>query len=85
MRSNRETGDGSYDVMLNPKDVAKYPGVIVEFKIVGKNESSDDALAGAHAQIEDKKYATELEAQGCTRVLKWAIAFRGKDVFLSLR
>lgn len=70
--------------MLIPKDVAKYPGVVMEFKIVDKKESPEEALASAHAQIDEKKYATELEAQGCTRLLKWAIAFRGKEVFLSL-
>ena len=85
VRSNRESGVGRYDVMLIPKNIAKYPGVIVEFKIVGKNESPEDTLASAHAQIIDKKYATELEAQGCTRILRWAIAFKGKEVFLSLQ
>ena len=85
VRSNRESGVGRYDVMLIPKDVAKYPGVVVEFKIVGKNESPEDSLAAAHAQIDDKKYATELESKGSARILKWAIAFRGKEVFLSLR
>ena len=85
VRSNRESGAGRYDVMLIPKDFVKYPGVVIEFKIIGKNETPDDALSAAHAQIDEKKYVTELEAQGATRILKWAIAFKGKEVFLSLR
>ena len=85
VRSNRESGIGRYDVMLIPKNIAKYPGLVVEFKIVGKNESPEDTLVAAHAQIIEKKYASELEAQGATRILKWAIAFKGKEVFLSLK
>jgi len=85
VRSNRESGHGRYDVLLIPKDPRKFPGVVVEFKLVGKNQSPQEALEAARAQIEEKKYATELEAQGCTQVIKWAIAFRGKEVFITLR
>jgi hypothetical protein len=85
VRSNRESGFGRYDVMLEPKDPQSHAGVVMEFKVLGSKESFDSALESAHAQIADKRYTAELESRGCTRVLCWALAFQGKDVKVSLR
>ena len=85
VRSNRESGYGRYDVMLEPKDPKSHAGVVIEFKVAESKENLQDVLASAHVQIEEKKYVAELEARGCARVLRWAIAFKGKDVAVSLR
>ena len=84
VRSNRESGYGRYDVMLIPKDPARHAGVVVEFKTVSKKQTPEEALAAACEQIEEKKYVAELQAYSCKRITKWAIAFRGKEVFLSV-
>ncbi len=85
VRSNRESGRGRYDVMVEPHNTARYPGVVIEFKVATKNVSLEEALETAHQQIVDKNYEAELRAKGCTSVLRWAIAFKGKEVALSLR
>jgi hypothetical protein len=84
VRSNRESGYGRSDVMLIPKNPAKHAGVVVEFKTVRKKETPEAALAAAWAQITEKQYVSELQAHGCARITKWAIAFRGKEVFLNV-
>jgi hypothetical protein len=83
VKSNRESGYGRYDVMLipkNPKDL----GLILEFKKVGRFETSDleTAADSAPKQIEDKKYAQELFDRGVTRVLCLGLAFLGKQVLI---
>jgi hypothetical protein len=57
---------------------------VIEFKTVDKedNETVDTALAAALAQIQEKKYETELEERGITRIKKLAIAFSGKHVYV---
>jgi hypothetical protein len=79
--SNRESGIGRYDVMLIPKNINKN-GIIIEFKSarLSKNESLDELLDQALKQIEDKKYDTELKRKGIKNIIKWAIAFKGKEV-----
>ena len=81
IRSNRESGDGRYDISLIPKD-EKYPGVIMELKSkVGLEETELDSLAEqALQQIESKRYDTEMLNDGIGHVLKLGIAFSGKKV-----
>ncbi len=83
VRSNRESGYGRYDIMIIPKDITRI-GYVIEFKSVDPeiNETVDSALKAAVAQIEEKKYETELKERGITRIKKLAIAFLGKDVFI---
>lgn len=78
IKSNRESGYGRYDVMLIPKNSDDL-GVVMEFK-KADNVSLDDALVSALKQIEEKKYAQELEERGISRILKLALAFQGKKV-----
>ena len=85
IRSNRESGFGRYDVMLEPHDKATYPGVIIEFKLAAKTELLGEILESAHKQIIDKQYATELRDKGCARIIQWGIVFSGKDVLVSVR
>lgn len=81
--SNRESGIGRYDVSLIPKDTKKH-GIIFEFKRYDKEdaESLDEVLIGALQQIEDKKYDTELRNRGIKNIIKLAIVFSGKDVYI---
>jgi hypothetical protein len=83
IRSNRESGYGRYDVMLKPKGVGK-PGVVIEFKRV--DEAGEDGpeitLQSALDQIERRQYGAELEASGIKDILKIAVAFRGKELWV---
>jgi len=80
VRSNREAGDGRYDIALTPL-VKELPGVVIEIKAT-KNESDDlKALAAkARRQIDEMNYAAEMAAEGVSDVLKLGLAFSGKQV-----
>lgn len=79
--SNRESGEGRYDICLCPKD-AKMPGILIELKAA--KGCSDDELKKlsetALKQINDRKYETELTAKGVKSVFKYGVAFGGKRV-----
>lgn len=78
VKSNSESGYGRFDIALIPIDKSD-PGFIFEFKYAGKDSDDLDALADkALAQIEEKKYETELLVQGVTKITKTGIAFKGK-------
>ncbi len=81
IRSNRESGYGRYDLMLKPKYQGRQ-GIVIEFKKVYEGETPEDVLEEALKQIEEKKYVTELEAAGVRDILKLAIAFRGKELWV---
>ena len=78
VKSNSESGYGRFDIALIPIDKSD-PGFIFELKYAGKDSDKLDALADkALAQIEEKKYETELLVQGVTKITKTGIAFKGK-------
>ncbi len=79
--SNRESGDGRYDIALSPK-VNNLPGIIIELKAEKNcNENELQELAKtALKQINDKKYDTELKSKGVKMIYKYGIAFSGKHV-----
>ena len=78
VRSNRESGYGRYDVMLIPHDKSK-TGVVIEFKNA-KRQTLEQAADDGLAQIQDKKYAQELRAQGIKNIMGYGIAFVGKEL-----
>ncbi|QTA80131.1 AAA ATPase-like domain-containing protein [Desulfonema limicola] len=82
IRSNRESGHGRYDIMMKPKDKDK-TGIIIEFKKVDKekNENHEKAMEAALKQIEEKNYASELQAAGIKDILKLAVVFQGKELW----
>ena len=81
IKSNRESGDGRYDICLIPRE-SKYPGITMELKWErGLDDESLEKLAGeALKQINDKKYDFEMSSDGVETILKLGIAFSGKKV-----
>ena len=78
IKSNIESGYGRFDIALIPMDKSD-PCFIFEFKYAGKDNEDLDVLASkALAQIEEKKYDSDLNAQGMNKIIKIGIAFRGK-------
>ena len=79
--SNRESGEGRYDLCLCPKD-GKLPGILIELKAA--KDCSEDELKElsekALAQIDSRKYETELTVKGVRNILKYGVAFSGKRV-----
>ena len=81
IRSNRESGLGRYDIQLIPKKSA-LPGIIIEVKAADKDAGVELSKLAQTAlkQIEEKKYDTELCAQGINDIIKYGVAFKGKTV-----
>lgn len=79
--SNGESGEGRYDLQLFPKSV-DMPGILIELKAAGKfsgdklKQLSEKALA----QIEGRKYDTDMTARGVRKIFKYGVAFSGKQV-----
>lgn len=81
--SNRESGFGRYDIMLEPKNKTA-AAIIIEFKVFNPRRDStmEDTVQAALQQIEDKNYEADLTARGVPRenIRKYGFAFRGKEV-----
>ena len=86
IKSNRESGFGRYDVILEPKDPDKDDAIILEFKVHDPSEESTlmDTVLEAHRQIEEKNYAAELTVRGIpeNRIRTYGFAFQGKNVLI---
>ena len=84
--SNRESGFGRYDVMLEPRNPQKDDAIILEFKIFDSDdeETLKDTVQDALLQIEKKQYAAQLIARGIPRehIRSYGFAFRGKQVLI---
>ena len=83
IKSNQESGYGRYDISLIPRN-KKMSGIILELKHEKDlNEKDLDKLADeALKQIKDKKYDTEMKAEGISNILKLGMAFSGKKVVI---
>ena len=82
--SNRESGFGRYDVLLEPK-ISGDDAILLEFKVQDPEEASlSDTVASALEQIEAKQYAASLIARGIpeNRIRKYGFAFCGKQVLI---
>ena len=83
--SNRESGDGRYDIQLKPTK-KNLPGILIELK--AEKNCTDEQLKKlsetALRQIIDKKYDTELTAAGIENIYKYGVAFSGKKVEIAV-
>ena len=77
--SNRESGDGRYDIMIVPRSQTG-SGVVIEFKVAKNN--LEETARKALQQIHDKNYAQELMNKGIYPIILYGIAFQGKKVAL---
>ena len=79
--SNREAGDGRYDIQLMPKN-AVLPGILIELKAEkhADAEQLKKLAAVALKQINDKNYAADMQIHGVKTIYKYGVAFSGKKV-----
>ena len=86
--SNRESGYGRYDIMLEPIDKSNenLPCIVIEFKVINpkKEKTLEETVEAALNQIEDKGYDAELVKRGVKRenIHHYGFAFRGKNVLI---
>ncbi len=81
VNSNRESGMGRYDIMLEPKD-KNGNSFIMEFKVYKEDKEKDieETIKSAKKQIEEKQYEQNLKERGFTNITKMVYAFKGKEV-----
>lgn len=82
--SNRESGFGRYDVMLEPLNPKK-PAFVLEFKVRRKTEKDlSETVMHALKQIDDMGYDTELIARGIEKkqIRHYGFAFEGQKVLI---
>ncbi len=81
VNSNRESGMGRYDIMLEPKD-KNGNSFIMEFKVYKENKEKtiEETIENAKKQIEEKGYENNLRERGFKNITKMVYAFKGKEV-----
>ena len=79
VNSNRESGLGRYDVIIEPKN-KNNRGYILEFKVVKDEKDLENTTKEAIEQIIDKKYDTSLKERGIKDITLIGIAFFGKII-----
>ena len=88
LTSNRESGFGRYDVLLEPKGETE-DAILLEFKVHNprREKSLEDTIEAALEQLEKKGYAAGLMARGIPkeRIRSYGFAFQGKQVLIGSR
>ena len=83
--SNKESGDGRYDISLKP--IYSYlPGILIELK--SEKQCSKETLKKlakkALEQIHLKQYDTQMRMEGVSFIYKYGVAFSGKNVEIEM-
>ena len=80
VNSNRESGFGRYDIMLEPHDKSQN-SFIIEFKVADEMDepSLEQAVENGKKQIEEKDYENSLKERGFSNITKIVFAFKGKE------
>ena len=73
IKSNRESGDGFSDILIEPEDPDA--GIIIEVKYAKEMKELDAACEAAMAQIQNKRYDETLRDEGRCDILAYGIAF----------
>ena len=84
VKSNRETGDGRCDIYIKPLSIFD-KAVIIEMKVCDKPKELFTKPQDALQQIEDKKYAYELNESGYEDIIKYGMAFYRKDCIIKIK
>lgn len=84
--SNKESGFGRYDIMLEPVNKLQDNAYIIEFKVhkPGREKSIEETAVNALAQIKEKAYETALAAKGFApeKIRKYGFAFEGRKCLI---
>ncbi|HFA47496.1 MAG TPA: AAA family ATPase [Bacteroidetes bacterium] len=90
IKSNRESGEGRYDILLIPYDKNRY-GIVIEIKQIKRDKKETDGnfynkingqISEALNQIERNKYYKELLTHKIKNIIKLPIVFAGKEPFV---
>jgi len=90
IKSNRESGEGRYDIMLIPHDKSKF-GIVIEIKQIARAENEneqgfrnriDKKIDEAKAQIDNNQYYRELVDNKISNIIKLPIVFAGKVPYI---
>ena len=89
--SNREAGDGRYDIQMMPLN-KKMPGILIELKVLRGTVAPENVTEKLTAlsemalqQIDEKNYAFEMQDEGITQKMKLGIAFYKKQAEIAYR
>ena len=78
VKSNRESGDGRYDMLIRSLDITK-PIILMEFKTAKNFPSLESRAQEALEQISEKEYDREFKNEGYQRSIRYGIAFYKKN------